>query len=91
MTLHQTLHTFQDRTPWAALGAAFEAPQSLTEPSWCQEPQGQTGRLTGGPGGLRTPASGRAHWDNRAGAVEGSSGLRLGKKKALSNMTGELS
>lgn len=46
--------------------------------------------LTGRPGGLRTPASGRTDRDNRAGAVESSSGLRLWEENELSEVTGEL-
>ena len=46
--------------------------------------------LTGRPGGLRTPASGRTDRDNWAGAVESSSGLRLWEENELSEVTGEL-
>ena len=69
------------------LCAAFRDPQTLT-----MTPQGEAGGLTGRPGGLRTPASGRADWDNWAGAVEGSSGLWLGKEENTScKVTWELS
>lgn len=46
--------------------------------------------LTGRPGGLRTPASGRTDRDNRAGAVESSSGLWLWEENELPEVTGEL-
>lgn len=46
--------------------------------------------LTGRPGGLRTPASGRTDRDNRAGAVESSSGLRLWEENELPEVIGEL-
>lgn len=46
--------------------------------------------LTGRPGGLRTPTSGRTDRDNWAGAVESSSGLWLWEENKLSEVTGEL-